>query len=80
MAMANTTSNEGMQTVPKATRIPADLIAMSREQCLARVKQLFDEHPGIQMIECGRTDPYICDNDLRSMIWDIEWCLGLRAA
>ncbi len=82
--MATTNDNDAEQkwlaSIPKSPGIPADLVAMSREQCLARITQLFEEHPNIQMFECGRTDPYVSDNDLRSMIWDIEYCLGVRAA
>ena len=72
--MATTTNDRtalasGIQRLPP---VPAELLAMSRDQLLARLAQLFAENPDLHVHSCGRTDPYVSDNDLRVTIQSIE--------
>jgi hypothetical protein len=71
-----TTTNDKTATPVRGIRrlppVPAELLAMSREQLDARLAQLFAENPDLHVHSCGRTDPYVSDNDLRITIHSIE--------
>ena len=71
-----TTTNDKTATAARGIRrlppLPAELLAMSRDQLLARLAQLFAENPDLHVHSCGRTNPYVSDNDLRITIQNIE--------
>jgi hypothetical protein len=72
MATTNDKTATRVPDIRKRPPLPAELVALSREQLLARLAKLFADNPDLQVHECGRTDPYVSDNDLRVTIHVIE--------